>query len=171
MLSVCPVNILLHLSDIMAVLTALIDPMIVSFRFVNHNVLAYLLYLSLPDRPAVLRGRAISQTLEERLLPCQLVQQSFLWLANNNVNTATLRWTLWPTLLGLQHLVPSFVISGNPLFKLPLLEIGAELHLLIQGLLLGHDVDRGPAAWERLLSCLAVERATGCTHKKLCYLN
>jgi hypothetical protein len=78
MLPVCPVNVLLHFSDIMAVLTALIDPMIVSLRFVNHNVLADLLYLGLPDRPAVLRGRAISQTLEERLLPCLLVQQSFL---------------------------------------------------------------------------------------------
>jgi hypothetical protein len=77
MFPVCPVDVLLHLSDIMTVLTALIDPIIISLRFVYHNLLADLLYLGLPDRPPVLRGRAIPQTLEERLLPSQLLQQSF----------------------------------------------------------------------------------------------
>jgi len=74
MLPVCPIDVLLNLSDIMAILTAFIDPMIISLRFVNNNVLADFLYLGLPDRPPVLRGRAIPHTLEKGLLPCHLVQ-------------------------------------------------------------------------------------------------
>jgi len=78
MLPICPVNVLLHLSDIMTVFAALIDPMIISLRFIDHSLMADLLKLCLPYRPSVLRGRARPKSLEERLLPCQFVQQGLL---------------------------------------------------------------------------------------------